>query len=88
MTLPQLPQDKANHFVYGFLIFVISLIIINTLEVFNIKIGGFITNYLPLLNVIIIAILREIYGKVMHNRWEILDIIATIFPEIILTFLK
>jgi hypothetical protein len=88
MTLPQLPQDKANHFFYGFLIFVISLIIINTLEVFNIKIGGFITNYLPLLNVIIIAILREIYGKVMHNRWEILDIIATIFPEIILTFLK
>jgi hypothetical protein len=88
MTLPQLPQDKANHFVYGFLIFVISLIIINTLEVFNIKIGGFITNYLPLLNVIIIAILREIYGKVMHNRWEILDIIATIFPAIILTFLK
>jgi hypothetical protein len=88
MTLPQLPQDKANHFVYGFLIFVISLIIINTLEVFNIKTGSFITNYLPLLNVITIAILREVYGKVMRNRWGLLDIIATIFPAIILTFLK
>jgi hypothetical protein len=88
MTLPQLPQDKANHFVYGVLIFIASLILINTLELFNIKIGGFITTYLPLLNVITIAILREVYGKVMHDRWEILDIIATIFPAIILTFLK
>jgi hypothetical protein len=87
MKLPQLPQDKANHFVYGFLIFIVTMLAINIIQYTNLELDGMIVKYLPLAMVLLAAVSREIYGKVKQNRWEIMDIAATIFPAIILTII-
>jgi len=87
MTLPQLPGDKANHAVYGFSIFIITVVLIRILQWFDFYITSFEVDYGPLIMVGLAAVLREVYGKLKHNRWEILDIVATIAPAIILTLI-
>jgi hypothetical protein len=87
MKLPQLPGDKANHFVYGFLIFIVTMLAINIIQYTNLELDGITVKFLPLTMVLLVAVLREIYGKVKQNRWEIMDIAATIFPAIILTII-
>jgi hypothetical protein len=87
MKLPQLPHDKANHFVYGFLIFIVTMLAINIIQYTNLELDGTTVKFLPLTMVLLVAVLREIYGKVKQNRWEIMDIAATIFPAIILTII-
>jgi hypothetical protein len=87
MKLPQLPGDKANHFVYGFLIFIVTMLAINIIQYTNLELDGMIVKYLPLAMVLLAAVSREIYGKVKQNRWEIMDIAATVSPAIILTII-
>ena len=74
MTLPQLPRDKANHFVYGFMIFILSSLVF--------------TNLISLGIVMAVAALKEIYDKVSkRGNPEILDFVATVLPALILTLI-
>jgi hypothetical protein len=75
MSLPQLPQDKANHFAYGFIIFAGSSIFLN--------------DWLSLVVVTAFGLSKEIYDKVSKKgNPEVLDFVATITPGIILTLIN
>ncbi len=67
-----IPQDKANHFIYGFLIFIGLNIFVNENIAFS--------------TVCIIALLKEIvHDKILKKGTpEIKDFIFTILPAIIL----
>ena len=68
--LPYIRRDLANHFVYGFVIFVISSM------VFSSVISFFIT--------LLFALLKETYDYAYFNRFDLDDIIFTIIPAIIM----
>lgn len=75
MKLPMIPQDKANHFIYGFVIFILSNLILNA--------------YFALAIVFCFAAGKEVYDKVSGKGTpEILDFVATLIPAIILTLIK
>jgi len=64
MKLPLLPQDKANHFVYGSIICFLASLLFTPLA--------------SLLITIIIGILKEVYDKISKKgNPEILDAVAT-----------
>jgi hypothetical protein len=66
-----IPQDKANHFVYGFLIFILCNL--------------FFTEITCLFIVVFAAAAKEVYDKVSKKGTpEILDFIATVLPAIII----
>jgi peptidoglycan biosynthesis protein MviN/MurJ (putative lipid II flippase) len=70
-----IPQDKANHFVYGFLIF----------EFFSL----FFTEITCLFIVIFVAALKEMYDKESKKGTpELLDFVFTVIPALILTIIK
>lgn len=65
MKLPSIPLDKANHMIYGFLIYVLA--------------NCYLTALVSLTIVVIIAILKEIYDKVSKRGTpEVLDVLCTI----------
>ena len=70
------PQhDKLLHFFYGFFIFVISDIFIN--------------DWYSIIPVFIIAIVKELYDKISKKGTpEIMDVVFTILPAIILTLIN
>lgn len=64
MKLQQIPQDKANHFIYGLLICFISSL--------------FFSSIIALSIVIIIGVVKEIYDKISNKgNPELLDLIFT-----------
>jgi hypothetical protein len=67
-------QDKANHFIYGFFIFVLSNYFLNDLYSIGI--------------VFLIALGKEIRDQIVYKGFDYKDLIATIIPSIILHFLK
>ena len=68
-------QDKANHFVYGFLIFIFFNLFLSDLISFSI--------------IVFIALAKEIYDKVSKKGTpEILDFIFTILPAILIIITK
>ena len=70
-----IPQDKANHFVYGFLIFAFFSL--------------FFTEITCLFIVIFVAAVKEIYDKAsMKGTPELLDFVFTVIPALILTIIK
>ena len=71
MSLPQLQQDKANHFIYGFLIFVLANLAFNA--------------YLSLAIVFLFASAKEIYDEWKYGGFDLKDLLVTIIPAIILT---
>jgi len=71
MNLPQLQQDKANHFIYGFLIFVLADLAFNA--------------YLSFAIVFLFASGKEIYDEYYRGGFDWKDLLATIAPSIILT---
>lgn len=74
MKLPLIPEDKANHFVYGFVIYVLANLFLNDYYSFGI--------------VIAFGIGREVYQKVNKTgHVELMDVIYTLIPALIL-FLK
>lgn len=70
MKLPLIPQDKANHFIYGLIIFLLSNIILN--------------NLFSLIIVIVFAITKELYDQVKYEGFDWKDILATIISPLIL----
>lgn len=70
MNLPIIPHDKANHFIYGFVIFFLSNLFLN--EYFSIGI------------VFIFAFGKEVYDEWKYGGFDWKDLIATILPGLIL----
>lgn len=66
----KLPQDKSNHFIYGFVIYIL--------------VNLFYNNYLPLTIVFLFAIGKEIYDEYKYGGFDWKDILWTIIPAIIL----
>ena len=73
MKLPQIPQDKANHFIYGFVIYIIATLMFS--------------NLISLCIVLIVALGKEAYDSKHKGSVEVLDVIATLSPALIL-FIK
>ena len=71
MKLPTIPHDKANHFIYGFTIFVLSNLVLN--------------EWTSLLIVCLFAFGKEIYDEWKYGGFDIYDAIWTIAPALILT---
>lgn len=71
MKLPLIPHDKANHAIYGFVIFMISNIFLN--------------EYYSLGIVCFFAFGKEIYDEWKYGGFDIFDAIYTIAPALILT---
>lgn len=70
MKLPLIPQDKANHFIYGFAIYILSNLFINSYASFSI--------------VFLFALGKECYDEYSYGGFDVKDLIATITPAILL----
>jgi protein-S-isoprenylcysteine O-methyltransferase Ste14 len=70
MKLPLIPQDKANHFIYGFFIYIIACLFVSNPIAFGI--------------VCLFALGKEIKDQVVYGEFDIFDMISTILPAIIL----
>lgn len=66
MKLPQIPHDKANHFIYGCVICYLA----------DFKFSAIVC----LLVVIIVGILTEVWDYYHKGKVEVLDFVATIAP--------
>lgn len=71
MKLPLIPLDKANHFIYGFVIFILSNIALNDLY--------------SLLVVFIFAIGKEIKDQIVYKGFDYKDLLTTLLPGIMIT---
>lgn len=67
-------QDKANHFLYGFLIFIIS--------------QYFLNDYLSFGVVFAFALGKEIKDQIVYKGFDYKDLLATLLPAIIIYFLR
>ena len=72
MTLPLIPQDKANHFIYGFSIYFLSNL--------------FLIDYVSLIIVFLFALGKELYDQYKYKGFDIIDLLATITPALLLFF--
>jgi hypothetical protein len=69
-----IPLDKANHFIYGFFIFILS--------------QYFFNDYYSMAIVFLFALGKEIKDEITYKGFDYKDIIATIIPSIILHILR
>ena len=67
-------QDKANHFLYGFLIFIIS--------------QYFLNDYLSFGIVFVFALGKEIKDQIVYKGFDYKDLLVTLLPSIIIHFLR
>jgi len=67
-------QDKANHFLYGFLIFIIS--------------QYFLNDYLSFGVVFAFALGKEIKDQIVYKGFDYKDLLVTLLPSIIIHFLR
>jgi hypothetical protein len=67
-------QDKANHFLYGFLIFMIS--------------QYFLNDYLSFGIVFVFALGKEIKDQIVYKGFDYKDLLVTLLPSIIIHFLR
>ena len=74
MKLPLIPLDKANHFIYGFFIYILSNLV-------------FIDNY-SLLIVFAFALVKEIKDEIVYHGFDIKDLLITLLPGFILTLIN
>jgi len=73
MKLPLIPTDKANHIVYGFAIYFISNLFLNT--------------FISLGIVYLFALGKEFYNEYSYSVFEVKDLAVTMIIPIVL-FLK
>ena len=73
MKLPLIPLDKANHIIYGLVIYVLS--------------NFFLQNVLALCVVTLFAVCTEMYDYWSYGKFDIEDMFATIFGAAILTII-
>jgi hypothetical protein len=73
MKLPLIPQDKANHIIYGLVIFLLSNLFLN--------------NYFSFVVAFTFALGKEIYDEYKYSGFDYKDLIATILFPILLILL-
>jgi len=74
MNIPLIPFDKANHFIYGFIIFVLSQCFLNDLYSIGI--------------VFLFALSKEIKDQIDYKGFDYKDLLTTMIPSIILYLLR
>ena len=70
MKIPLIPQDKANHFMYGFFIYVFAALLISNSLAFGV--------------VCLFAIGKEVRDQIVYKGFDIFDAIFTILPAIVM----
>jgi hypothetical protein len=68
------PHDKTLHFIVGFFLAIISTHFLSDIQSIGI--------------IFLIALIKEIRDEIVYNGFDIMDIIYTIIPIIILTLNK
>ena len=74
MKLPLIPIDKANHFIYGFAIYIIANTVLPDLH--------------SLVVVLVFGLAKEIKDQIDYQGFDYKDLIATILPAIVLAILN
>jgi hypothetical protein len=69
MNLPLIPLDKANHFIYGFFIYILFSVVPHQMAV------GFVFGF---------GVLKEIRDHVINKKADFLDMVFTVIPAIIM----
>jgi hypothetical protein len=91
MKLPLITLDKANHFIYGFAIYFISMAFFALLNMLPVGVAfvAFMDvvnwQFMPLATVVFFAIAKEIYDEIDYGGFDCKDILATVTPALILT---
>lgn len=70
MNLPLIPVDKANHFIYGFVIFFAANL--------------FLSSLIALIIVLVFGIGKEVYDYKSYGKFDIADTLATVIPAVML----
>jgi len=70
MELPLVPIDKANHFMYGFFIYVFAAFVVSNSLAFGI--------------VCLFAVGKEVRDQIVYKGFDLFDIFFTILPAIIM----
>ena len=71
MQLPLIPLDKANHIIYGIVIYIICNLLLNNLMSLGI--------------VVLFGLGKEIYDYKSYGKFDTLDLLATIIGALTLT---
>lgn len=74
MNLPLIPQDKANHLIYGLAIYALSCL--------------FLDGMLPFFITLLFATGKEIKDYISYGKFDFLDLLFTILPSIIYELFK
>lgn len=74
VKLPLIPQDKANHFIYGFGIYFLADLLCNP--------------YLSLVVVFLFALSKECYDEYSYGGFDVKDLAVTLLPAVLLSLLK
>jgi hypothetical protein len=74
VKLPLIPIDKANHFIYGFAIYIIANTVLPDLH--------------SLVVVLVFGLAKEIKDQIDYQGFDYKDLIATILPAIVLAILN
>ncbi len=81
-NLPIIPLDKANHFVYGFIVFFISQLIFTIVNI-NLNI-----NIISVIITLIFALSKEIKDQIIYKGFSWYDLIITMVPSLLITLLS
>lgn len=74
MNLPLIPLDKANHFLYGFFIYVFA--------------SMFVSSHIALGIVFGIALGKEVKDYIVYKGGDLADLFFTIMPGLIIIIIK
>lgn len=81
MKLPLIPQDKANHIVYGLVIYTLwFLITIITFFIFKIQ----LPHYIGIILSILVGLWKENKDEKEYGGWDWIDFLYTISAGVIL----
>ena len=72
MKLPLIPLDKANHIIYGLLIYIIANLFVENILAFG---------------VVALGAGKELYDYKSYGKFDVLDLLATISAALVLTIL-
>lgn len=70
INLPRLEESRANHFVYGFVVYLISTI--------------FVSNLFAFIIVMFVALLKELWDEYKYKSGNLIDAICTVIPALLL----
>ena len=73
MKLPLIPLDKANHIIYGLVIYIIANL--------------FVENILAFGAVVLFGAGKELYDYKSYGKFDVFDLLATVSAALLLTIL-